>query len=102
MPPVLCMPLIYSLSHLLPVGISDQMTSVVALPSKRPSSPGGSLKTVESLQRHVKYDQDVFWCTPVQMTAFAPQHHDIHTHSWSSHEDPGDHHLRNGLLSSFR
>lgn len=75
--------------------------ATIALPSKKPSSPDGSLKMVELLQRHVKYDQSVFSCTPVTMRAFASQQHDIRTHSWRRHEDSGDHDLRNCLLCSF-
>lgn len=98
MPSVLCMPLMYNIPH-LPRWTCRDFRSV-ALPSKRPSSPDGSLKMVELLQRHVKYDQSVFSCIPVTMRALAQQH-DIHTHSWCSHEDSGDHNLRNGLLCSF-
>lgn len=101
---VLCIPLMCFISHLLRWTCRDFRSDdycTVALPSKRPSSPDGSLKMVELLQRHIKYDQSVFPCIPVTMTAFAPQQHDIRTHSWCSHEDSGDHNLRNGLLRSF-
>lgn len=82
-----------------PVGVSPHEGCGEALPSKRPSSPDDSLEMVEWLQRHIKH-QSSFSSKPVRITSAAPQG-DIRTHSWSSHEDSGDHNLRNGLLRRF-
>lgn len=98
-PSVLWAPLMHFISHHLTGtcwGFKSDGCCIEAPPSKRPSSPDGSLKMVESLRRHIKC-QSSFSSKPVNTTSVAPQH-GMPTHSWSSHEDSGDHNLRNGLL----
>lgn len=86
-----------------PVLVSKSAAHVgICLPSGKPSFPGDSLKMEELLERHQQNMTFTKHATHiVNMKSHQTKGSNVHTHSRRSHEDPGDHDLRDGLLSSF-